>query len=130
MNNNDFLLADFFEGLGCNLPALIMLVVGMAVTYSNWQRHPAAARWAMLGFAWLLVIEIASTAWQRFGMEFVFPNLLPNDPEEVLSTTVLSCCRALGYFCFLLAVNAARAPQRPRSAYDESDDIDIARPRP
>jgi hypothetical protein len=47
----------------------------------------------------------------------------------VLSTIVLSCCRALGYFFLLLAVNAARAPQRPRSAYDESDDVDISRPR-
>jgi hypothetical protein len=127
--NIEFLLADFFEGLGCNLPALIMLVVGMAVTYSNWQRHPAAARWAMLGFGWLFVTEIASIAWQRIGIELVFPNFIPNDPEEILTLTVVSCCKGLGYLFFLLALNAARTPYRPRSAYDEIGDDDIARPR-
>ncbi len=127
--NIDFLLADFFEGLGCNMPGLIMLVVGMGVTYSNWQRHPAVARWALLGFVWLFVTEIGSIAWQRVGMELFFPNFLPNDPEEILTVLVLSFAKGIGYFFFLLAVNAARGPQRPRSAYDESDDVDISRPR-
>ncbi len=125
----DFLLADFLEALGCNLPALIMLVVGMAVTYSNWQRHPAAARWAMLGFAWLFCNDIAAIAWMRIGIQIVFPNIMPNDPEEVLSMTVLSCGEGVGYFFLLLALNAARTPHRPRSAYDEFDDVDISRPR-
>jgi hypothetical protein len=127
--NIDMLLADFFEVLGCNMPALIMLVVGMGVTYSNWQRHPAAARWAMLGFGWLFCTDIAAIAWHRIGLLLIFPNVLPNDPEEVLSMTVLSCCEGLGYLFLLLALNAVRTPHRPRSAYDEHDDIDISRPR-
>jgi hypothetical protein len=127
--NIDMLLADFFEVLGCSMPALIMLVVGMGVTYSNRQRHPAAARWAMFGFAWLFGTDIVAIAWQRVGILVFFPNVLPNDPEEVLSMTVLSCSEGLGYLFLLLALNAARTPHRPRSAYDEFDDVDISRPR-
>ncbi len=126
--NMDMLIADFFEVLGCNMPALLMLVVGMVVTFANRQRHPKAARWAMLGFGWLFCTDIAAIAWQRVGILILFPNVLPDDPEEVLSMAALSCCEGLGYVFFLLALMAAFTPHRARGAYDEFDDIDIRRP--
>ena len=122
--NMDMLIANFFEVLGCDMPALVMLVVGMGVIYANWQRHPKAACWAILGFGWLLCTDVVGIAWLQFGIHVVFPG----DPEEVLSLATFSCCEALGYLFFLLALTAAFTPHRPRGTYDEIDDIDIRRP--
>ncbi|HZZ77956.1 MAG TPA: hypothetical protein VFE62_05540 [Gemmataceae bacterium] len=124
---NAFLLEDLIEVLGCNMPALIMLIVGMSVTWTNWNRHPPAARWAMLAFIWLFCTDVGSILWMRMGIVVVFPNIAPHGPEEVLSMAILSCCEATGYIFFLLALNAVRKPHRPRTDYDELDDIDIRR---
>ncbi len=124
----DLLIADLFELLGCDMPALIMLMIGMIVTYANRHRHPKAARWALLGFAWHFGTDIAAIAWMRFGIFIVFPGVMHDDPEEVFSMVALSCSEGLGYLFFLLALNAAFTPHRPRGAYDEFDDIDIRRP--
>jgi hypothetical protein len=126
--NMDMLIADSLEVLGCNMPALIMLIVGISVTFANRQRNPKAARWAMLGFGWLFCTDIAAIAWMRFGIFFFFPGIIADDPEQVISMVVLSCCEGLGYFFFLFALNAAFSSHRPRGPYDEFDDIDIRRP--
>src|SRR5215470_16666003 len=107
---NPFILNDFLEVLGCNMPALIMLVIGMGVTWMNWQRHPRVARWAMLAFVWLLFTDLAAIFWMRVGILLFFPNIGPRDPEEVFSMSILSSFEALGYVFFLLALNAARKP--------------------
>jgi hypothetical protein len=127
----ELLIEDCLQVIACNGPALLMLIIAMIVTYSNWQRHPAAARWAFTGFAWLFAVDVIAIVWHRVGIILVFPNVVgPNDPEEIGSMVVLSCGEALGYVFFLLALNAARTPYRPRSTYDEhDDDIDITRPR-
>jgi hypothetical protein len=122
---NPFLLDDYLTALGCNMPALIMLIVGMCVTWIKRQRHPPAARWAMLAFVWLFVTDVTAITWMRVGLQQVFPNILPNDPVEILSMVVLSCCEATGYIFFLLALTALRKPHRPRTPYDEFDDVDI-----
>lgn len=128
--NLDILISDCFESLGCNMPALIMLVIGLAATYANRQRHPRAARWAMLAFAWFIGTDLIAIVWQRAGILLFFPNIMPNDPEELLSMLVLSTFEGLGYLFVLLALNAARMPHRPRTVYDEfsDDEIDIKRP--
>jgi hypothetical protein len=125
--NMDLLIADFFEVLGCNMPALLMLVVAMGVIFGNRQRHPVAARWAMLGFGWLLCTDIVGLAWLHFGIFMAFPGVALDDPEEVLSLAACSCCEGLGYLFLLLALKAAFTPYRPRPTYDEFDDIDIRR---
>jgi hypothetical protein len=120
-------LDDYLTTLGCNMPALIMLIVGMCVTWINRHRHPPAARWAMLAFVWLFLTDFVAITWMRVGILLAFPNLGPNDFELVLSMAVLSCCEATGYIFFLLALTALRKPHRPRTPYDEFDDIDISR---
>lgn len=119
MNFNDNLLFDFLETLGYNMPTLITLTVGIVLTLANWQRHPSAARWALVGFSWLFIVGIVSIAWRTIGVVMVFPDNPPINSEEALSYVVLSGCEAFGYICFMVALSVVRKPHRPRHFFDD-----------
>jgi hypothetical protein len=113
----------FLQNLGYNLPAMIVMVVGMVWTRATWQRHPPAARWAMTAFVWMFITYVLAIIWQSFGIMFLAQNNLPLD-EQTPYLTALSCCEALGYVFFLLALNAARYPYRPPHFYDQFTEDD------
>lgn len=118
--------AFFLLTLGYNLPAMIALVVGMTWTRATWQRHPPAARWAVTAFVWMFITDVAAITWYSFGSIFLEQNNLP--PDQIPYLTALSCCEALGYVFFMLALNAARYPYRPSEYYEDLGD-DNERPR-
>ena len=124
--NVDFLLQDFLETVGYNLPALLAMVAGMVATVASWQRHPLAARWAFLGFAWLFVVGLVSIAWRTIGVVLVFPHA-PGSWEEITSYVFLSILESLAYISFIVAFNVARQPYRRLSHYDEFSEDDGAK---
>jgi hypothetical protein len=116
----------FLQHLGYNLPAMIVMVVGMVWTHTTWQRHPPAARWAITAFVWLFITYVLAIIWYSFGSMFLAQNNLP--PDQTPYLTALSCCEALAYVFFMLALNAARYPYRPPHYYDQfTEDDDPAR---
>lgn len=119
--NVDIFEQVFLELLGINLPALIVLVLAMVVTLSQWRRHPPAARWAMLGFAWMFCIYLLAILWHSFLSHMVLglPRAFEDEAPYLMG---LSCCEGLGYLFLLLALNAARTPYRPRLYLDDFDD--------
>lgn len=117
----DFLTPEFLAIVGYNLPALITMVIGMVLATTMRQRHPGAARWTQLGFAWLFGSAIVSIAWHTIGV----PHLIPNDVgTEFLTYVALSFVESFGYVCFLIALSAASRPYRPRAYLDDFADED------
>ncbi|MBI3823685.1 MAG: hypothetical protein HY289_13530 [Planctomycetes bacterium] len=117
----DELLHSLLRNLGYNLPALIALIVGMVVTQAAWHRHPPAARWAMLAFVWMFISYLLAICWYSFGILLIL-DLDIVDQGPILM--VLSCCEALGYIFFIIALNTARTPYRQPSVYDQFRDDD------
>ena len=115
--NFDALTPIFLKTLGFNLPAMIAMIVGMVWTYATWQRHPPAARWATIAFVWMFITYVLAICWQTFGPMFLLQNNLPI-AEQTPYLLALSCCEALGYFFFMVALNAARYPYRPPQFYE------------
>lgn len=122
--NVDLLLTVFFETLGINLPAQLVLLVGISVTYSNWHRHPIVARWAMLAFVSRLANDLLAISWHTYAQVFRPPWL---GDYYFASLFALSCGEAIGYVLFLAALNAARTPYRPARFFDDDTDDE---PRP
>ena len=115
--NFDALIPVFFKTLVYNLPAMLAMIVGMVWVNMSWQRHPPAARWAMLAFAWMFITYILAICWHSFGILFLLRNNLPLE-EQTPYLMALSCFEALSYLFFILALNAARYPYRPPQYYD------------
>jgi hypothetical protein len=118
MNLDDPLQLEFF----INLPALITLIVGIVLTSANRHRHPAAARWVLLGFGWLFSTYVLSILWRNI----VMPHLFRHDIDlEIFSLVGLSICESLAYVFFLVAFFVALTPYPPRHFYEDDllDDI-------
>jgi hypothetical protein len=121
--NFDARIPVFFTLLGYNLPAMIVIIIGMVWTHMTWQRHPPAARWTMIAFVWTFITYVLAILWHSFGILFLLHNELPI--VETPYILALSGCEALGYFLFMVAFNTARYPYRPPQYYDhfaEDDD--------
>jgi hypothetical protein len=115
--NLDVLFNEFYKLLVYNLPAMVVIVAGIIWVNMSWQRHPPAARWAMLAFVWMLITYLLAICWHSFGILFLLRNNLPLD-EQTPYLMTLSCFEALSYVFFMLALNAARYPYRPPQYYD------------
>ena len=115
--NFDFFYASFLKQLTINLPALILLIVCAALTFTFWQRHPPAARRLMFALIWMIGADLLAIAWHSFGFFLMFPDRHRGDETPFLLS--LSAMEGLGYVWFLLAVNAARVPYRSDSFYDD-----------
>ena len=114
----DDMLSSFFEWLGYNLPAILVLIVAICTIHAQWHRHPPAARWALLAFIWILGTYFLNTFWGTIGVFLVFgPGRMLEREAPILLT--LSCFEGLGYIFILLALNAACKPYRPRTYFDE-----------
>jgi len=124
----DFVVFTFVEMVVRNLPALVMLVICAIVSWTQWQRHPASARWALFAFLWFLAVDFVIITWIS-----VRDLVLANNPraqlDDLLYGMVLSSLEALGFLFFLFAVNAARTPYRPRTFFDEFTDDDPPPPK-
>ena len=120
MNIQD-LLPDFLMALGYNAPGLLILIVALAVTLVHWHRHPRAARWAALGFGWLLGTLMLSLAWRTMFVVEFFPNNPPLDPLEFMSYLFFSLSEGLASIFLLTAFVVALTPHRPRRHFDEYD---------
>jgi hypothetical protein len=126
--NPDVLINLFIRNLTNNLPAMIVMVVGIVWTYSNWHRHPPAARWAMLAFVWMLFTNLLAITWYSFGILLLLHLEMGFDRQWPFLVT-LSCFEGLAYIFFMRAIGAAWMPYRPPSFYDQFNE-DEDRPQP
>jgi hypothetical protein len=117
--DHDFMLAEFFGRIQRNSPALIVLVLCAMMMLAQRRRHPRAALWAALAFAWLLFTDLLAIGWYTAGIFFVFAKIPHPREVEAFGETILSCFEALGYILFLFALSAARTPYRPSEYYDD-----------
>jgi hypothetical protein len=117
--NAEHLLWDFFEGLILNSPVYIALAVGVVILLTRWERHPAVSLWGALGFAWLFLTLVVSTAWNRVFIPEIFPD--PGTLEEQLSYVLCSILEAVGY-AFLIAAVVLYRHRRRHPYYDDHDD--------
>jgi hypothetical protein len=126
--NLDAGIPVFFQLIGYNLPAMIAMLAGMVWINATWQRHPPAARWAMIGFAWMFLTYVLAIVYHSFGRLFLPHDINAGRDDAAPYLVALSCCEALAYLFFLLALNAARYPYRPPQYYDQFAEDDD-RPR-
>ena len=119
---HDLMLAEFLGRIQRNSPALIVLVICTMMMLAQRRRHPCAALWAALAFAWLLFTDLLAIGWYSAGIFFVFAKIPHPREVEAFGETILSCFEALGYILFLFALSAARTPYRPSEYYDDFDE--------
>ena len=124
--NQDIFLARFFELLTINLPALILLILCIAVTLTVAHRHPPAARWVLFALVWMFVTDMLAIVWHSW-LVFVF--LREGFRDQTPFLWVLSSMEGLGYVLFLVGVNRARTPHRPPQYYDDPPADDAPRRR-
>jgi hypothetical protein len=116
--NVDLFLSNFAEAVGHHLPALLVMLICCAVAMSCWQRHPPAARWAALGFGWMLISTLLGLAWRTVGIEIA--EVPVQSFVEFVSFVFCSISDGLGIIMVLVAFYTALTPHRPpRRHYDE-----------
>src|SRR5438105_11673314 len=98
--NPDFMFSRFVRLTGINLPALIFLMVCMALTFTFAHRHPPAARRLMFALVWMFVTDLLAIAWHAFGFFLILPDWQRGDDTPFL--LALSAMEGLGYLFFLL----------------------------
>jgi hypothetical protein len=126
----DFLLVQFREMLGRNLPAVVVLLVCAVATLVQWRRHPPSARWAFFAFVWFLVTDLLAIFWFSIGAILLLHDNPQAREQEALGTVALSFMEAFGYLFFLAALNAARTPYRPRDYFNDFPEDDLPQPKP
>lgn len=121
------MLDSFLRTLSYNVPAMMAIVAGMVWTYSNWHQHPPAARWAMFAFVWMFITYLLAIFWYSIGIVIFLQNNFGFDDQQPILMT-LSSFEAFGYLLFMIALNAARYPYRPRSFYDDIVEDEASKP--
>jgi hypothetical protein len=98
------------------LLGMIVLIVGIVLALTWWQRHPRASLWALLACGLLLLSSVAGLVWYS-----MLPTMQANRGLSAMqmgwlysiSAFVFAAVNAAGLAMLLVAVFSGRAPARP-----------------